>query len=156
MTLRIESTAFGEGERIPTRYTCDGEGESPPLAWSGAPEGTRSFALLCDDPDAPAGTWRHWALFDIPTGTSRLEAAYPTDETAGATRQAVNDFGRTGYGGPCPPPRHGVHHYRFRLLALSVKHLDLAAGADCPEVEAAARPHALAEATLVGTYSRDS
>ena len=154
MTLRIESTAFREGGRIPTRYTCDGEDESPPLAWSGAPKDTRSFVLLCDDPDAPAGTWHHWALFNMPAQTSRLDAAYSTDETVGVTRQAVNDFGSPGYGGPCPPQHHGVHHYRFRLLALSAERLDLASGAACSEVESAARSHALAETALVGTYSR--
>jgi Raf kinase inhibitor-like YbhB/YbcL family protein len=154
MTLRIESSAFADNQTIPQRYTCEGEDISPPLAWSGAPEGTKSFALLCDDPDAPAGTWHHWALFDLPATADRLEEAHPTDQSVSATRQAVNDFKRPGYGGPCPPQGHGTHHYRFRLLALSVAHLDLAPGAACPEVEAAARPQLLAEAVLVGTYAR--
>lgn len=154
MTLRLESTAFAEGQRIPTRYTCEGRDISPPLAWSGAPEGTESFALLCDDPDAPVGTWHHWALFDIAAPTGRLDEAYPGDETVGGSRQAINDFGRSGYGGPCPPRGHGVHHYRFRLLALGVARLDLGPGPRCAEVETAARAHTLAEAVLVGTYSR--
>lgn len=154
MTLRIESSAFGSDQAIPRRYTCEGDDVSPPLAWSGAPEATRSFVLLCDDPDAPAGTWHHWALFDIPAETDRLAEGYPKQAAVGATRQAVNDFKRPGYGGPCPPRGHGTHHYRFRLLALSVARLDLAPGASCPDVAAAARPHALAEAMLVGTYAR--
>jgi len=154
MTFRIESSAFGNNQTIPQRYTCEGADISPPLAWSGAPGGTKSFALLCDDPDAPAGTWHHWALFDVPAATDRLEAAYPTDQTVGATRQAANDFKRPGYSGPCPPRGHGVHHYRFRLLALSVAHLDLPPDVTCPDVEAAARLHRLAEAMLVGTYAR--
>ncbi len=154
MTFRIESSAFDDNQTIPQRYTCEGADISPPLAWSGAPDGTKSLALLCDDPDAPAGTWHHWALFDVAATTERLEEAYPTDQTVGATRQAVNDFKRPGYGGPCPPRGHGTHHYRFRLLALSIAHLDLAPDAACPDVEAAARPHRLAEAVLVGTYAR--
>jgi Raf kinase inhibitor-like YbhB/YbcL family protein len=154
MTFRIESSAFGDHQTIPQRYTCEGADISPPLAWSGAPDGTKSFALLCDDPDAPAKTWHHWALFDVPATTDRLKEAYPTDQTVAATRQAVNDFKRPGYGGPCPPRGHGVHHYRFRLLALSVAHLSLAPDATCPNVEVAARPYLLTEAVLVGTYAR--
>ncbi|MFQ5775713.1 MAG: YbhB/YbcL family Raf kinase inhibitor-like protein [Kiloniellaceae bacterium] len=154
MTFQLSSTAFADGERIPTRYTCEGEDVSPPLAWSGAPEGTRSYALLCDDPDAPGGTWHHWALFDIPAETASLPEAYATDPQVGSTRQAVTDFRRTGYGGPCPPPGHGVHHYHFRVLALAVERLEVAPNPRCPDVAAAARPHVLAEARLVGTYSR--
>jgi Raf kinase inhibitor-like YbhB/YbcL family protein len=154
MAFQLSSAAFKDGERIPDRYTCTGQDISPPLAWSGAPEGARSFALLCDDPDAPGGTWHHWAVFDLPADTRSLPEAYPTDATVGTSRQAVNDFRRTGYGGPCPPPGHGVHHYRFRLLALTVARLDLDAKARCLQVEAAARPHILAEARLTGTYAR--
>lgn len=154
MTFRLTSPDIAEGARIPKRYTCDGDDVSPPLAWQDAPPETRSFALLCDDPDAPAGTWHHWALFDLPPDATRLAAAYPTDPVVGGTRQALNDFRRFGYGGPCPPRGHGVHHYRFRLLALSVAKLDLPKSARCPDVDAAARSHVIAETVLTGTYSR--
>ena len=154
MALSVTSTAFRDGERVPDRYTCTGKDISPPLAWSGAPAGTMSFVLLCDDPDAPAGTWHHWSVFDIPAESDGLPEAYPTDAEVDATRQAVNDFRRHGYGGPCPPPGHGTHHYHFRLLALSVARLDLPDEARCPDVDKAARPHVLAEARLTGTYSR--
>jgi Raf kinase inhibitor-like YbhB/YbcL family protein len=154
MTLQISSIAFTEGDRVPDRFTCSGEDISPPLSWAGVPAGTGSLVLLCDDPDAPAGTWHHWAVFDIAADSNGLDEAYPGDARVGGTRQAVNDFRRTGYGGPCPPPGHGVHHYRFRLLAVSIPGLDLGPSPSCPQVEAAAKPHLLEEAVLVGTYSR--
>lgn len=154
MALQLSSPAFDHGDRIPDRYTCQGADVSPPLAWSGAPDGTRSFTLLCDDPDAPAGTWHHWAVFDIPVATTSLAEGYPSDAQVETTRQAVTDFKRTGYGGPCPPKGHGVHHYHFRLLALSVDRLELGSNPRCQDVASAARPHVLAEAELVGTYSR--
>ena len=97
-----------DGGPIPVRYACDGQDLSPPLVWSGAPPGTRSFVLLCDDPDAPAGVWHHWALFDVPANVSKIEEGTPSREMAGAFRQALNDFGRFGYGGPCPPPDRGA------------------------------------------------
>jgi Raf kinase inhibitor-like YbhB/YbcL family protein len=154
MDFRLTSPAFSDGERIPARYTCTGDDASPPLAWSDAPAGTLSFALLCDDPDAPGGTWRHWALFDIPADTRNLAEGQPKDEQVGAMRQGVNDFRRVGYGGPCPPPGHGVHHYHFRLLALSAERLDLLPRPRFEAVEQAARRQVLAEAALVGTFSR--
>jgi len=154
MTFRLSSPEFAADARIPKRFTCEGDDVSPPLQWQGAPPETRSFALLCDDPDAPAGTWHHWALFDMPPDVTRLAAAYPTDPRVGDTRQALNDFRRSGYGGPCPPRGHGTHHYRFRLLALSVAKLDLPKTARCPDVEAAARSHVVSETVLTGTYSR--
>jgi Raf kinase inhibitor-like YbhB/YbcL family protein len=152
--FQLRSPAFADGAPVPLRHTCEGDDLSPPLAWSDAPAGTRSFALLCDDPDAPAGTWHHWALFDIPAATSRVDEGVPGAEVAGTMRQAVNDFGRLGYGGPCPPRGHGVHHYHFRLLALGVASLGLTGRVGCPEVERAARPHTLATAELVGTFGR--
>jgi len=154
MTFRLSSPEFAADARIPKRFTCEGDDVSPPLQWQEAPPETRSFALLCDDPDAPAGTWHHWALFDMPPDVTRLAAAYPTDPRVGDTRQALNDFQRSGYGGPCPPRGHGTHHYRFRLLALSVAKLDLPKTARCPDVEAAARSHVVSETVLTGTYSR--
>ena len=154
MAFSLTSTAFRDGERVPDRYTCTADDISPPLAWTGAPADTKSFALLCDDPDAPAGTWHHWAVFDIPAEAQGLPEAYPTDAEIDGTRQAVTDFRRTGYGGPCPPSGHGTHHYHFRLLALSTARLDLPGKARCTDVDRAARGHMLAEARLTGTYSR--
>lgn len=154
MTFRLESTAFREGQRIPERYTCEGQDVSPPLAWSGAPEGTKSFVLLLTDPDAPRGTWHHWGLYDIPADASELAQALPAEAKTGPMRQVLNDFGRVGYGGPCPPPGHGTHHYHFRLLALSVGSLRLPAKARCPDLEKAALPHFLGAAETVGTYAR--
>lgn len=154
MAMKLTSSAFAHNQRIPIRYTCDGDDVSPPLAWSGAPDNTRSFVLLCSDPDAPSGTWWHWAVYNIPAHTNQLKEHYPTDAKVGETHQALTDFRRIGYGGPCPPSGHGTHHYHFRLLALGVEHLDLPQKAHCREVETAARPHVLAEAALTGLYSR--
>ena len=155
MTMTLTSTAFADGERIPELYTCDGADISPPLRWFGAPAGVRSFAVLCDDPDAPGGTWTHWAVFDIAASAGGMRESYPKGARVDDVRQAVTDFGRPGYGGPCPPPGHGVHHYNFRVLALDVERLDVPEGAAFKDVEAAAKAHVLAEAELVGTYSRD-
>ena len=152
--MRLTSSAFADGSVIPRRFTCDGEDLSPPLAWSEAPNGTRSFVLLCDDPDAPAGTWHHWAAYDIPAGRAELMEGAAQHSDKGTFKQAINDFRRVGYGGPCPPHRHGIHHYHFRLLALAIDRLPLGSKPSCRDVEHAARSHVLAEATLVGTYQR--
>ncbi len=152
MTMRLTSAGFTNGSEIPARFTCDGANLSPPLAWSGAPPGTRSFAILCRDPDAPSGTWYHWAAFDIPRGAEALEERLPPGSAT--IRQAINDFGKRGYGGPCPPHGHGSHHYHFALYALDVEHLDVPASARCRDVEKAAKAHALAAAELVGLYAR--
>lgn len=154
MAFSLQSSAFESGGRIPDRHTCAGENLSPPLEWSGVPPGTRSFVLLCDDPDAPGGTWQHWALFDLPADAMALPEGHARENPPGGPRQGVNDFRRSGYDGPCPPPGHGVHHYRFRLLALDAERLDLKDDAGCRDVEAAAAEHALGEVTLIGTYSR--
>ncbi|WP_159726404.1 YbhB/YbcL family Raf kinase inhibitor-like protein [Methylosinus sp. Ce-a6] len=153
--MRLQSTAFAEGAEIPRKYTCDGENVSPPLQWSGAPAQTKSFALLCDDPDAPAGVWRHWAVYDLsPDGSGLPEGAGRPGPQRGFS-QGINDFDRSGYGGPCPPPRHGVHHYRFRLLALSTSTLAVPRKEPtCLEVERAATDVRLEETILVGTYRR--
>ncbi len=149
--MKLRSSAFADGSDVPRRFTCDGDNLSPPLQWSGAPAETRSFVLLCDDPDAPAGTWHHWAVYDIPSTATEL--ALDAAQQAGL-KQAVNDFRKTGYGGPCPPHGHGPHHYHFRLLALSTDHLRTRADASCKDVEREARKHLVAEATLVGVYER--
>ncbi|MGD0024555.1 MAG: YbhB/YbcL family Raf kinase inhibitor-like protein [Xanthobacteraceae bacterium] len=152
--MRLRSSAFSDGSAIPRRFTCDGEDLSPPLDWSEVPAGTRSFVLLCDDPDAPAGTWHHWAAYDIPA----VQTALPLDASKNAEKlgfkQAINDFQRPGYGGPCPPHGNGPHHYHFHLLALSVDRLSLAAKASYRDVESQARKHTVAEAVLVGIYRR--
>jgi hypothetical protein len=152
--MRPTSRAFPDGGIIPRRFTCDGEELSPPLAWTDVPPDARSFALLCDDPDAPAGTWRHWAIYDIPA--DRTELAEDADRRAAKEgfKQATNDFRRPGYGGPCPPSRHGPHRYHFRLLGLSIPSLPLRGRPTCKDVEREARKHVLAEATLIGIYQR--
>jgi Raf kinase inhibitor-like YbhB/YbcL family protein len=150
--MKLTSPAFPAGGQIPPRHSCEGADLSPALDWSGVPEGTMSLALICSDPDAPGGTWYHWGLFDIPVSIIRLPDGYK--ESCGGVRPAQNDFGRPGYGGPCPPKGHGVHHYHFTLYALNVAKLDMSEGAKCKELEAAARRHKIAEADLVGLYSR--
>jgi len=152
--MQLTSSAFANDARIPRTYTCDGEDLSPPLAWSGVPAATHSFVLLCDDPDAPAGTWHHWAAFDIPADWTELAQGIAQQRGRQPFKQAINDFQRAGYGGPCPPHRHGPHHYRFRLLALSVDRLSLRGNPSCRDVEREARKHVLEEAVLVGVYER--
>lgn len=152
--MEFSSTAFSNGERIPLRHSCQGSDISPPLAWRDAPAETCSFALFCNDPDAPKGIWHHWALFDLPPDVTDLPEAYPGGTHVGATRHGVNDFGRARYNGPCPPRGHGSHHYLFKLLALDVKHLDAPERADCALVEEIAAQHQLAEAALTGLYAR--
>ncbi len=150
MTLHLDSNAFRNADKIPLRFTCEGADISPPLSWSGVPEKTRSFAIVCSDPDAPGGTFYHWAIFDIPGGTAELaEGATPT-----GAREAANDFGKTGYGGPCPPRGHGTHHYHFRLFALDTERLQAGRRPSCRDVERVSKQHALAEGELVGTFSR--
>ena len=146
--LSLTSSAFLNGQPIPTEYTCDGAGRSPALSWGEPPRGTRSFALVVDDTDAPSGTFGHWGAYDIPVGTRSIA----TGQAAGAP--AVNDLGKPGYGGPCPPKGHGPHHYRFKLFALDVQTLGLAGSPKVSEVEAAAGRHALGRGELVGIYER--
>lgn len=152
--MRLTSSAFTSGDRIPTRYTGDGEDISPPLAWEGAPAGTASFVVVCDDPDAPSGVFHHWAVYDIPAHRHGLPEGAGNAGNGSGNHHAVNDFKRADYGGPLPPHGHGVHHYHFRLMALSVERLGMPAGSTCAAVEAAARRHLLAETDLIGCYSR--
>ena len=153
--MRLRSPAFSEREEIPKKFTCDGDNVSPALEWSDAPAQTKSFVLLCDDPDAPAGTWRHWAVYDLSPAIFGLPEGAGRAGPGRGYAQAINDFDRSGYGGPCPPPRHGAHHYHFRLLALSVPTLRVPrADPTCEEVEQAAKSLVLAEALLIGTYQR--
>jgi Raf kinase inhibitor-like YbhB/YbcL family protein len=144
--FQLTSSAFPEGQGIPKRFTCDGDNVSPPLAWSGAPAGTKAFALVVDDPDAPGGLFTHWIVFNLPAATRSLpEGVKP------AADQGTNDFGKAGYGGPCPPK--GRHRYVFHLYALK----DGLGGLKSPnrkEIDAALKGHVIAEARLMGTYQR--
>ncbi|GBD04131.1 Putative lipoprotein LppC [bacterium HR19] len=153
--MEIKSSAFKNGERIPKKYTCEGEDFSPPLEWSGAPAGTKSFVIIVDDPDAPIGTFNHWVIYDIPSSYSSLKENLPkTPELQDKIKQGTNDFGRIGWGGPCPPKGHGTHRYFFKLMALSVESLGLKPGARKSEVIKAVEGKVLAEAQFYGTCSR--
>src|SRR6184192_2542656 len=113
----LTSDAFQEGQPIPKQYTCDGANQSPALSWGEPPQGTKSFALVIDDPDAPSGTFRHWGAYDIPASTRSVAAGQKLGT------EVMNDMGKPGYAGPCPPPGHGVHHYHFKLFALDTDRL---------------------------------
>lgn len=154
MALKIESSAFADQGEIPRKYTCDGDDLSPPLRWSGAPRGTRSFALIVQDPDAPDPaapkmTYVHWVLYDLPADCSGLPEDVSSAGLPPGTREGVNDWKRTGYGGPCPPI--GRHRYYFRLFALDTMLGDLGK-ARRDDVEQALRDHTLDHAELMGTY----
>jgi Raf kinase inhibitor-like YbhB/YbcL family protein len=153
MKIELTSTAFHDGERIPKAYTGDGKDVSPPLRWSEPPQGTKSFALICDDPDAPRGTWVHWVLFNLPAEQRQLEEATPGVEVlASGAKHGKNDFGKIGYGGPAPPPGK-PHRYFFKLYALDTV-LDLAPGASKSQLVTAMQGHVLAEGQLMGLYGR--
>jgi len=153
--VRLESPAFRDGEPIPAAHSRDGGDASTPLSWTDPPAGTRSFALVCDDPDAPRGTWVHWVLWGIPASARSLAAGEGSaEEPPAGGVHGTNDFRERRWGGPAPPKGHGVHHYRFHLYALDAEP-KLAAGASRKELDAAIRSHVLGEATLTGTYRRD-
>lgn len=146
--MKLTSSAFQDGAAIPGKHTCDGADVSPPLAWREAPPTTAAFALICDDPDASAGTWVHWVLYNVPGKTNEL----PEGDVGGGL-EGRNDFRKMGYGGPCPPPGK-PHRYFFKLYALRSP-LTLKAGASKPDVERAINGVVLSEAQLIGTYSRN-
>ena len=151
--FRIESTAFKEGAFIPTRFSCQGEDVSPPLSWADPPAGVRSFVLMVEDPDAPAGTWTHWVAFNLPAQARAMDENAPKrDELPNGGLQGKNSFGSVGYGGPCPPAGN-AHRYFFRLYALDTA-LGLQAGADKSKVLAAMKGHVLGEAQLMGRFKR--
>lgn len=153
MGLELMSPAFTSGSTIPAKHTCEGENVSPPLSWAGAPPETKSLALIFDDPDAPRGTFSHWVLYGIPADERELPENYATSATA--QRKATsgrNDFGKDGYGGPCPP-RGETHRFYFRLYALDTP-LNLSAGATRAQVLDRVRDHVVAQAELMGSYKR--
>jgi Raf kinase inhibitor-like YbhB/YbcL family protein len=154
MPLTVTSPAFAANQRIPQQFSRDGGNMSPPLEWRDEPPGTRSYALIVEDPDAPSGMFRHWAAYDIPADVHRLTEGAGSRDQGVALQVAVNDFGNARYDGPQPPPGHGAHHYHFRLFALDVPSLDVPPGSDIEEVLEAAEDHALAEADYVGTFER--
>lgn len=154
MALTLNIPQFQHGQRIPERFSHDGGNVSPPVQWHGAPSGTRSYALVVEDPDAPKGTFRHWAAYDIPAGTEGLPEGAGSSKQDTSMHMAVNDFGNRRYDGPQPPAGHGTHHYHFRLFALDVPQLRIPRNSGAREVLEAARSHALAEADMVGTYER--
>jgi Raf kinase inhibitor-like YbhB/YbcL family protein len=149
--MALTSSAFEQGGRIPYLYTCEGDDISPPLAWSGAPVDARSYALICEDPDAPRGTYIHWVLYNIGADAVELKPAVPTlRELPSGARHGRNTAGDLAYAGPCPPPGK-PHRYFFRLYALDIS-LNLAPGATKAELEQAMDQHILAQGTLMGTY----
>jgi Raf kinase inhibitor-like YbhB/YbcL family protein len=151
--MHLLSPAFASRTAIPVRFTCDGANVSPALTWDEAPEGTRALALVADDPDAPLRTWVHWVLYDLPPAGSALAEGVPAEGTLpSGARQGRNDFGRIGYGGPCPPPGP-PHRYRFTLYALDAP-LTLGAGATRAQLSRAMRGHVLDTAELVARYGR--
>ena len=150
MSFKLSSSAFADHTAMDARYTCQGADVSPPLAWSGAPAGTKSYVLIMDDPDAPRGTWVHWVVYDIPASADALAEGDSTRMPAGS-RDGVSSYGKPGYGGPCPPS--GTHRYFHKLYALDTVLPDLKQP-DKAALEAAMKGHVLAEAQLVGTYQK--
>jgi Raf kinase inhibitor-like YbhB/YbcL family protein len=149
----LSSSAFKDGEAIPVRHTCDGEDVSPPLAWTGEPVETRSFALICDDPDAPRGTWVHWLIWNLQADAVELgEGIPPSPQLPSGARQGLNDGGGLGYAGPCPPPGK-PHRYFFRLHALDTA-LNLDPRVSRADLEKAMAGHVLTQSTIMGTYER--
>lgn len=151
--MDLKSSAFQKGADIPRKYTCDGTDLSPPLTWESPPSGSKSFALIVDDPDAPVGTWVHWVLYDLPQETKELSEGVPASDTLpNGAKQGVNDFRKIGYGGPCPPPGP-AHRYFFKLYALDTQ-MNLKPRATKQRLVDAMKGHILAEAELIGRYKR--
>jgi Raf kinase inhibitor-like YbhB/YbcL family protein len=149
MALQVSSPVFSDNGTIPKQHTCDGQNVAPPLQWSGVPEKAKSVAVICDDPDAPSGTFTHWVLYDIPASTHALT------ERASIGRAGVNSFGKAEFGGPCPPKKDHAHHYHFHVYALDVDSIG-PAGLSKEDAVEAMNGHILAEGDLVGTYKRAS
>ena len=147
MTLQVSSSAFAQGQSIPRKYTCDGRNLSPPLQWTTMPANTKSIAIICDDPDAPSGTFTHWVLYDLPAKVTQLD-----EGSSGGGKEGVNGFRKRGYGGPCPPPG-SPHRYYFHVYALDTETLGQA-GMSKEKALSIMRGHILAEGQLIGTYQR--
>ena len=152
--LMLTSPDFKPGETIPKRFTCDGQNVSPAFRWSGVPEGTRELLLVCDDPDAPRGVFHHWAAYGIRPDVTFLRSGFGPETREPGLRQAINDFGKPGYGGPCPPRGDKPHAYHFRLNALSEPITSATSNATCVEVMTLARPNVIEFAELVGFFGR--
>ena len=151
MPFKLITSAFEEGGSIPKLYTCEGADVSPSLEWSDEPRDTKSYALIADDPDAPAGAWNHWLLWDIPASVHALAQGFKPGKLAVS---GANDFGKPGYGGPCPPRGHGPHRYFFKIYALDVESLNLRGGARRADLDRALRGHILAQSQYMGRYER--
>jgi hypothetical protein len=153
MSFQISSSSFPAGGNIPRKFTCDAADISPELSWSGAPAGAKSFALIADDPDAPAGIWTHWVIYDLPPNLATLPENTPkVDELPDGAQQGRNSFKKIGYNGPCPPPGN-AHRYFFRLYALDQR-LEIKPGASKSELEKAMQGHILAHTEFMGKYQR--
>jgi hypothetical protein len=153
MKLQLTTTAFAEGQPIPRRHSYNDQDISPALQWSGVPPAAKSLALICDDPDAPMGTWVHWVIYNLPATAPGLSEGVPkTPELPDGSKQGVNDYKGTGYGGPCPPPGK-PHRYFFKLYALDNRP-DLKPGLTKAELVKAMTGHILAEGQLMGTYQQ--
>lgn len=157
MAIKVTSPAFKNDQPIPRKYTGEGEDVSPPLSWSNVPAEAKELALICDDPDAPRPEpWVHWLIYKLPAGATQLPEAVPPErtlKTPPGAMQGTNSFGKIGYGGPMPPPGHGVHHYHFKLYALN-KALQLQPGIEKKALLSAMKGAIIAEGELVGTYER--
>jgi len=152
MELKVESKAFFQNGKIPSKYTCDGIDVSPPLKWSNGPDGTKSYAIIADDPDAPVGTWVHWVIYNIPSNVTSLPEDLPKSQTLdNGSLQGKNDFKKIGYGGPCPPG--GTHRYYFKVYAIDAV-LDVGAGLTKKQLLKAMDKHILAKGEIIGKYSR--
>ncbi len=152
MDIQLTSSAFGFEEMIPKKYSCDGDNVSPPLSWDNIPDGAKSITLICEDPDAPMGTFIHWVLYNLPSDVNELQENVPDDETLkNEARQGVNDFGNLGYGGPCPPS--GTHRYFFRIYALD-KMIDTTSTIDKKTLQKEMEGHIIAKGELMGKYQR--
>lgn len=154
MALVLRSPAFEEGGEIPCKYTCDGANYSPPLDWSGVPASTKSLLLTCDDPDAPRRTFQHWAAYNIPPHWKSLQEGYSAETSEPGVQQAINDFGKPGYGGPCPPRGNRPHAYHFRLSALRSVIEGAGPGATCEEIKRLASPYEIEFSELIGFFGR--
>lgn len=154
MRLEVFSPAFSSGATIPVRYTCNGEDLSPPLAWSNVPATAKSLALICEDPDAPGGTFYHWGIHGLPITLTSLAEGVDTKSIPKGAQVVHNSFGSADYRGPCPPTGHGIHHYHFRLFVLSTPNLTIGKGTDYQSLLASLRPHVVTTAEVVGTFAR--